>query len=78
MTILLQRRHKVGHLLGSIPVSFFTGKRGDWHAVCTADGDTDFRKCAVVSGAFVPESDLSKDRIPVRGRGAVGGVRPVI
>ena len=40
-------------------------------------GDTDFRKCAVVSGAFVPESDLSKDRIPVRGRGAVGGVRPV-
>ena len=58
-------------------VSFFTGKRGDWHAVCAADGDTDFRKCAVVSGAFVPESDLSKDRIPVRGRGAVGGVRPV-
>ena len=47
------------------------------HAVCAADGDTDFRKCAVVSGAFVPESDLSKDRIPVRGRGAVGGVRPV-
>ena len=58
-------------------VSFFTGKRGDWHAVCAADGDTDFRKCAVVSGAFVPESDLSKDRIPVRGRGAVGGVRLV-
>ena len=58
-------------------VSFFTGKRGDWHAVCAADGDTDFRKCAVISGAFVPESDLSKDRIPVRGRGAVGGVRPV-
>ena len=26
---------------------------------------------------FVPESDLSKDRIPVRGRGAVGGVRLV-
>ncbi len=25
----------------------------------------------------VPESDLSKDRIPVRGRGAVGGVCPV-
>ena len=53
---------------------FLLGKRGDWHAVCAADGDTDFRKCAVVSGAFVPESDLSKDRIPVRGRGAVGGV----
>lgn len=55
----------------------FYWERGDWHAVCAADGDTDFRKCAVVSGAFVPESDLSKDRIPVRGRGAVGGVRPV-
>ena len=52
---------------------FLLGKE----AVCAADGDTDFRKCAVVSGAFVPESDLSKDRIPVRGRGAVGGVRLV-
>ena len=26
-------------------------------AVCAADGDTDFRKCAVISGAFVPESE---------------------